>query len=136
HRERAPDGRHLKRAPHAALPDLARPEAENRFASEDDVAAVGGELAIHHVEAGGLAGAVRADEGEELALADREADVVDGAHDAEGLAQVAYLEERRHRARRFAQAAMVPARPSGKMSTRTRITTPSTPRQYGVERIT
>jgi len=43
------------------------------------------ELAIHHVEAGGLAGAVRADEGEELALAHREADVVDGAHAAEGL---------------------------------------------------
>src|ERR671931_259288 len=99
-------------------------------------AAAGGQLAVQHIEAGRLAGAVRADQREELALGEREAHVVDRLHAAEGLAQVAHLEERLHVAKRFAQRAMVPAMPSGKRSTSTRITTPSTPRQYGVARMT
>src|SRR5438094_9723747 len=84
HGERAPDRGDLEGAPDALAPDLPRREAEDRFAAEQDFAGVRGELSVHHVEAGGLAGAVRSDEGEEFAAAHREADAIDRAHAAEG----------------------------------------------------
>src|SRR5438067_179330 len=134
--ERAPDGGDLKGAPDAFAPDLARREAEDRLAAEQDLAGVGAELAVDDVEAGGLAGAVRSDEREELSCREREAHVFDSVHAAEGLLQVAHLEKRAHPRARLAQPAIVPAMPDGKTSTSTRISTPSTPRQYGVCRIT
>src|SRR5438094_3677678 len=136
HGERAPDRGDLEGAPDALAPDLPRREAEDRFAAEQHLAGIGAELAVHHVEAGGLAGAVGTDEREELALAEREAHPVDRAHAAERFLQVAHLEKRFHRATRFAQPAIVPAMPIGNTSTSARMTTPSTPRQYGVCRIT
>ena len=52
-------------------------------AFEPDLAGVRRKLAVDHVEAGRLAGAVRADHGKEFAVLHVEAHVVDGAHAAE-----------------------------------------------------
>jgi len=43
------------------------------------------ELSVDHIEAGRLAGTVGSDQRQEFALADVEADIVDGAHAAERL---------------------------------------------------
>src|SRR5262249_5882889 len=101
----------------------------------------GPQLTADHVEAGGLAGAVRSDQRQELAAADREADTVYGAHAAERFGEAA---DRKHRHRDFPRAAprplialaRDPTMPPGNMSTSTRMMAPSSARQYSVWRIT
>src|SRR5205814_10226112 len=70
--ERAPDGGDLEGAPDAFAPDLARREAEERLAAEQDLARVGAELAVDDVDAGPLAGAVRSEERDELHCPERD----------------------------------------------------------------
>ena len=57
---------------------------------------LGHEHAGDHVEQRGLAGAVRPDDGEDLALGDREAHIVDREQAAEALADALHLEQRAH----------------------------------------
>jgi hypothetical protein len=73
----------LERPRHAAPGDLVLLLADDRLAVEPDRSARRPVHAGHRVEAGGLAGAVRADQTEDLAPAQREADVVEGDHTAE-----------------------------------------------------
>ena len=104
--------------------------------SKQDLAGIRRQLAVDDVEAGGLAGAVRADHGEELARADREADVADRAHAAEGLGQRRDLEHA-HGARACARARERRRRcRCGNASTSSRMMPPSSARQYSVCRIT
>ena len=53
-----------------------------------DLARIGRELAVHHVEAGGLAGAVRADERDQLARRDAEGNVAHRLDAAVRLGQI------------------------------------------------
>ena len=62
--------------------------------SEAHDAGVGRELAVQHVEAGALAGAVGADQGQQLAGVDGEGDVGDRLHAAERLVQAFDLQHR------------------------------------------
>ena len=77
----------LEGAPDAAPEFFARRQARHVRAVEDDRAGVGPKLPADHVEGRGLAGAVRADEGEELAGLDVEAHVARRHDAAEALAQ-------------------------------------------------
>src|SRR5512140_581731 len=98
------------------------------LAAEEDLAAVGREEAADQVDEAGLAGAVGADQREDLAFDDAEVHVVDGARLAEVLLQLAGLEQRRHRASLLRPAAQssraVPTMPVGRTSTRITSTTP------------
>src|SRR5712691_1188429 len=137
HRQRAEGGGDLERAPDAEAPDIARRHAGDAAAGEDDVAAVGHELAVDHVEASRLAGAVGADQRQELAVADLEADAVDRAHAAERLFEVADGEDAHADFLRVAKRRpSAPTMPPGNASTRSRITAPSKPRQNSVCRMT
>jgi hypothetical protein len=69
----------------AAPPDIARVQAHDTAVLETDVAAIGRELAVDHIEAGRLPGAVGADQRQEFAFTDVEAHVVDRVHAAERL---------------------------------------------------
>src|SRR6185312_5862249 len=136
HRHRGEGRRDLERAADAAPPHLARRQAGDVRAFEQDLARVRRELAVDHVEAGGLAGAVRTDHGEEFARVDRETRFVDGVHAAERFAERADGEHG-HGARLLrSSAAAAPTMPCGKASTSTRMMTPSSARQYSVWRIT
>src|SRR5262249_32129628 len=66
---------------------------DDAAAGQGDVAAIGHELPVDHVEAGRLAGAVGTDQRQELAVAQLKADVLDGVHAAECLGQVAHGED-------------------------------------------
>ena len=103
-RHRAECGRDLKGAADTEPPDRARRQPGNIPVLQQDFARIRRELAVDDVEARGLAGAVRADHGEELALADLEADVVDRTHAAEGLGQRADLEHAHGRTLRHSAA--------------------------------
>src|SRR5262249_29709988 len=127
----------LKGAADAEPPDLARLEPHDAAIGETDFTLIGSELPVDHVEAGRLAGAVRSDQGQELACTNVEAGIVDGAHAAERLRQVAHGENAHarllHEAQRLSSA---PTMPPGKTSTSSRITAPSSPRQNAVSRMT
>jgi len=83
--------------PRDALPrDTVRRLAGDVDAAKSDMTAVGGEYSVDQVEDGRLAGAVRSNEAEDLALADCKAQLIDGPQPAEPLAQVLDLEQRRH----------------------------------------
>ena len=73
--------------------DVRRPPADGDPAV-GDVAPVGREQAGDHVEQGGLAGAIRSDQGVDSAAADREGRVVEGRDAAERLGHAATLERR------------------------------------------
>src|SRR5204863_3492775 len=83
----------LKGAADAEVRDVARPQAGDVLAGEPDFAGIRPELAVDHVEAGRLAGTVRADEREKLAATHGEAHLVDGAQAAEGFGQPFDLED-------------------------------------------
>ena len=74
----------LERARDAAGRRLVRPHLGARLALERDAAVLRRVEAVDHVEHRGLAGAVRADDRADLALADVERDVGDRLHAAEG----------------------------------------------------
>ena len=75
----------LECAAHALTTDIPRSHSGDVRALENDPAAVGGKLAVDHVEAGGLAGPVWPDHGEKLARSDIEVDVIHGDYAAESL---------------------------------------------------
>ncbi len=77
----------LKCAADSHAPDLARLAADRFRTADSDRATVRGQLPVHHVEAGRLAGSVRADHGEQLALAHVERDILDGANATERFAR-------------------------------------------------
>src|ERR1043166_2300726 len=65
-------------------------------AGEHDAPGVGRIDAVDQVEHGRLAGAVRAYQAEDLALADRKTHVLHGAHAAEALRHIGHVEQRVH----------------------------------------
>ena len=81
--------------------------------------AAGGRLdaAADQADEGGLAGAVRADDGADLARHDGEVDVVDGLQAAEVAAEPARGEQRRHGSHLAQRSRIVPSMPFGKKST-------------------
>ena len=100
------------------------------------IAGIGQELPVDHVEASRLAGAVGADQRQELAFAHVEADAVDGAHAAERFSQRMDREHAHGEARLLARnLAIVPTMPPGNTKTSSRMTAPSSARQYSVCRM-
>src|SRR5690606_5782301 len=99
------------------------------------------QLAVDHVEGGGLAGAVGADQGKQLALVKIEADVVHGKVAAELLGKVSDFEQAHaafsltfwRRDSRFSNSCLKkPAMPCGKASTSINMTPPNMACQYWV----
>src|SRR5205814_8638616 len=97
--ERAVELRDLDRAADTQARDLARRQAGDVAALVGDRAAIGLEVAGDHVDEGGLAGAVGADQADHRVLLDRRADLGRRGHRAERLAQTARLQNYRHCAR-------------------------------------
>ena len=98
-----------------------------------DAAGIGPDLAVQAVEAGGLAGAVRADQREKLARPEREAHIVHRLDAAIGLAQALDLEHGHQTRALLARRAWAkPTMPCGKASTRTTMITPTTSGQWRV----
>src|SRR5690242_13074123 len=71
--------------------DLVLLAPGHHLAAEPDLATGGPVDAGHRVEAGGLSGSVRPDQAEDLALAQREADLVEGEYAAEAEGNVVHL---------------------------------------------
>src|SRR5581483_3599130 len=86
----------LEGAGDAAIDDLVGLEPDNALAGEDQLAAGRREQAGDDVEERGLAGPVRADQAEHLALFDLNGDAADGAQAAEDFGYLASLQERAH----------------------------------------
>src|SRR5262245_28898032 len=136
YRHRAERRRHLEGAADAEAPDVARVQADDAAAGQGDVATIGRELPVDHVEAGRLARAVGSDQRQELAVAQVEADVLDGMHAAECLGQVVHGEDAHARfLRAESRLPSAPTMPPGNTSTSSRITRPSKPRQNAVWRM-
>ena len=76
--------------------DRLRPQALNRLALEENFALVRPVEAAHHVEGRRLAGAVRADEADKLALVDRKIERPDRRDAAKAARQSPYLQPARH----------------------------------------
>ena len=87
-------GGDLERAAHAQRPHRARVEAGDVAARKEDAPGVGRELAVDEVEAGGLAGAVGADQRQQTAGLHAEGDAVDRLDAAERLLEAARLQHR------------------------------------------
>src|SRR5581483_52182 len=119
HAHRAERARDLEAARNAATRPHVGREPRDLFAVEDDRAALIPERAGDAIDERGLAGAVRADQAEALALADREAHLGERGEAAEVLGDAAYLQERSHRLKR-------PSTPSGAATTNTTSSTPIT----------
>src|SRR5438132_408619 len=84
----------LKRAHQAELDDPMRPPPGDVMAVEPDRSGRGREEPRQQVEARGLAGAVGADQADDLPLVDGEIEAVDRGQSPEVLAETARLEER------------------------------------------
>src|SRR5437660_1422034 len=136
-RHRAEGGCDLEGAADAEAPDVARLEADEAALGKFDVAVIRRDLPVDHVEAGRFARAIRADQRQKFALADIEADVLDGVQAAKSLREVA---DAQHAHAPFLRAAIrllsAPTMPPGKTSTSSRITAPRSPRQNAVWRMT
>jgi hypothetical protein len=89
-RERLDD---LEAAADAGGADLVGTQALNLLSLEDYFSNVRGKYAGDHAEEGGLAGAVRADQGVDAALGNLERRVVHGAQAAERFADLSDLEQ-------------------------------------------
>ena len=96
HRHVQEQPQRLERARDPARGDLVRLEAEQRLALEPDVAGVGLVDAGDEVEERRLAGAVRPDHADDLALVDVQVELVDAREPAEALRDALELEQRRH----------------------------------------
>src|SRR5437763_10564194 len=135
-RHRAEGGCELKCAAAPKPPELATGKAGDVAIVEAHLSGIWSELSVDDVEAGRLAGAIGADQGQELACAEIEADIVEGAHTAECLRQIAYREDAHAAFLRASRAfASVPTTPPGKTKTRMSITSPRSPRQKAVSRM-
>src|SRR3984957_9124997 len=117
----------LVRAGEAATRDVVGLVAGDVGAGEHDAAGVRREDAVDQVEQGRLAGAVRPDQAEDLALAHLEREVAHGLQAAEALAHLGEREDRRHSSTRWLRGKRVwmkPIRPEGKNSTMTSSSAP------------
>ena len=123
----------LEGAADAAAPDGAGRQAGDGPASQGHGPGVRPELAADHVEAGGLAGAVGADEGEHLAGCDGEGDGLDGGDATPGFAEV-FDGEDAHAARRVQRRWAAPAIPAGNSTTSRTMAAPRAARQRSVAR--
>src|SRR5579883_171865 len=94
----------LERAGEAERRDRFRRQALDRAPGETDLAAVQPFEAADHVERRRLAGAVRPDQADKLALADRKVERLDRDDAAEPAREPANVEQRRHRLDRTQQA--------------------------------
>src|ERR1700712_1314832 len=105
------------------------------MAVEHDGAGVWPELAVDHVEAGGLAGAVRPQQRQQLAGGQVKRDIGYRGHAAVGLLQISYLEQAHHCTSSLSKRLrMKPTMPCGKVSTSSRMMPPNSARQYSVSR--
>ena len=95
YRHVAEEAQVLERARDPALDDEVRRQTGDVLAEEQDVPAVGRVHAGDQVEERRLAGAVRADQGDDAAGLDAEVHVLDRGDAAEGLEQLLDLEHRR-----------------------------------------
>ena len=135
----------LESPPDAEPPDGPGRQAQNASTVEPNRAGIGPELAVHHVEAGRLAGAIGSDQGQEFARRERERDPLHRPHTAERLAQRFDLQHRNalglcrahgatssgcaSRSRRPSRVPAKPTIPWGSSSTRAMMVTPSRNRQ-------
>ncbi len=130
--------RHLEGAADTQPPDAARGEPGDVLPGEHDAAAVGGELPANHVEDGRLAGAVRADDGDELARLDGERHAARSHHAAERLVEPLDAEQAHGAApvaagvlvvRRARSCNRAPTMPRGNASTMAMMASPNSRRQ-------
>src|SRR5262249_33644251 len=136
HREFGKNVGALKGTAYAHSADLVRRCAGDSPSIQNDLAAVGAQMASDQVEQCGLAGAVGSNDGGDRVLLYGEADVVGGNEAGEGLAQFAAFQHqarapRSHRPRRKS-AARAPATPPGDANSRISSTRPSTNGQNSV----
>src|SRR5207249_7216974 len=92
---------HLEGAGDAEIRDGPWKEARDVLSLKADPPPVGLHVPRDHIEEGGLAGAVRADDAHELALLESEAQILRGADHAEELGQADRLEDRAYRIHRL-----------------------------------
>jgi hypothetical protein len=97
HRLRREQREVLESPPDAYLGDAVRRPPQHRAPLEQDVAAIRGVEPADTVEESGFAGAIRADQTEDLALLDREGDAVERDDAAELDSDVADLKQGRRR---------------------------------------
>ena len=115
---------HLEGAPDAALAALRRRQARDVLAVEPDRAFGRRQHARDQVEQRRLAGAVRADQADDLAAADRDRDVAVGDQAAEALRDAAGFEQRGHGAAALRWRENRPTRPCGRASEISTISVP------------
>jgi hypothetical protein len=96
HRQRREHAPALGRDGDALAHDVVRGQVGDVPAVQQDVAAAGARAAAHRHQQRGLAGAVGADQRDDLALVDVQADLVDGADGAVVGAQLPELQHARH----------------------------------------
>ncbi len=110
-------------------------QAGHGSAAQGDLAGIGAKLAAEHIEAGGFARAIGADQGEHLAGMQGKGNVVHRADAAEGFAERVGFEDGRGHAPRIsdrslaAVPAIPPMIPWGKASTTRTMTPPRMSRQ-------
>ena len=117
----AEDAAELERARDPSRRQPFRRKAGDVLPLEADIAGIGPVEPGHEIEQGGLAGAVRADDADQLALGEIEVDAVDSGEAAEAARQPAQGQQRcsacvRHQ--------IVPNRPCGLNRTSSRSTMP------------
>src|SRR5690606_29720707 len=127
-------GRRLEGAAYALAPDPLGRQADQFAPGQLHRPGIRPHLAVDRIEAGRLARAVGADEGQHLAGGQRERHVVERADAAERFAQAAHLQQRRVHGRAPAPRAARLARPPGNAITSANTATPSTACQYSVNR--
>ena len=85
---------YLECTAHAHAPDIARVAAHQLIATKPDGARIGLELAIDHVEGGGLARTIRADQGQQFSRSQIERNAVDRFHATKRFAQPGHSQQR------------------------------------------
>ncbi len=88
--------RHLERPAQTKLGNISRMQADHAFAEKLDPAAGRGQIAGHHVDEGGFAGPVGADDADSLPLFDGYVDVVRRNDPAEVLFEIMYFQYANH----------------------------------------
>ncbi len=120
----------LKSAADAPAKPLLRGGEGDGLALEQDDAAIRPELPADHVEDGGFAGAVGADQRDHLAALHGKADLARRDDAAEGFAQPLHRQQAHARSSRHCR--IVPTRPRGKTSTMPMIARPRPSRHRDV----
>src|SRR5215470_2995528 len=131
HRELGEDLDELKAPGHAEPGQGHGADAADVSALEAHAAGAGREHAREHVDEGRLAGSIGADDGDELALADRQAHAVEGDVGAVEPAQIGGLENHARETGVTVRRAKNPMSPPGAKMTMTARIAPNTSRQYG-----